>query len=45
MEMDMRLSPTIEPIWRDIIIGKIKIEFEFLAAKILQGNLSRTSDA
>jgi len=38
----MRFSPTVEPIWSDIITGKKKIEFEFLAARILQGNLSRT---
>jgi len=38
----MSFSPTVEPIWGDIITGKMKIEFEFLAARILQGNLSRT---
>jgi len=38
----MRFSPTVEPIWSDIITGKTRIEFEFLAARILQGNLSRT---
>ncbi len=37
----MRFSSTLEPIWGEIITGRTKIEFEFLAARILQGNLSR----
>lgn len=38
----MEFSPTVEPIWRDIVTGKVKVEFEFLAAKILQSTLTRT---
>lgn len=38
----MGFSPAVEPIWRDIITGKTRIDFEFLAAKILQSTLKRT---
>jgi hypothetical protein len=38
----MEFSPTVEPIWRDIVTGKVKVEFEFLAAKILQSTLMRS---
>lgn len=38
----MEVSPTVEPIWRDIVTGKVKVDFEFLAAKILQSTLTRT---
>lgn len=38
----MGFSPTVEPIWRDLIAGKVTIDFEFLAAKILQSTLTRT---
>jgi hypothetical protein len=38
----MEFSPTVEPIWRDIVTGKVKVDFEFLAAKILQSTLTRT---
>ena len=32
----------VEPIWSDIITGKVKCDFEFLAAKILQSTLTRS---
>jgi len=38
----MRLSPHVEPVWSDIITGKVKFDFEFLAAKILQSTLTRS---
>jgi hypothetical protein len=38
----MEFSPAIEPIWRDIVTGKVKVDFEFLAAKILQSTMTRT---
>jgi hypothetical protein len=38
----MGFSPTVEPIWRDIVTGKVQVDFEFLAAKILQSTLTRT---
>ncbi len=37
----MEVPSTYDPIWRDIVTGKVKFEFEFLAAKILQGTLAR----
>lgn len=37
----MGFSPAVEPVWRDIITGKTRIDFEFLAAKILQSTLKR----
>jgi hypothetical protein len=39
---NMGFTPTVEPIWRDIVTGKVKVDFEFLAAKILQSTLTRT---
>jgi hypothetical protein len=38
----MDVSPTVEPIWRDIVSGKVRVDFEFLAANILQSTLART---
>lgn len=38
----MGISPQVEPIWSDIITGKVKFDFEFLAAKILQSTLTRS---
>jgi|GEM_PF-7023691 len=37
----IRLSREVEPVWHDIIAGKVNIEFEFFAARILQGTLAR----
>jgi hypothetical protein len=39
---NMGFSPQVDPIWRDIVTGKVKVDFEFLAAKILQSTLTRT---
>jgi hypothetical protein len=38
----MGSSSPVEPIWRDIITGRVEVDFEFLAAKILQSTLIRT---
>jgi len=35
-------STDIEPIWLQIISGQATIDFEFLAARILQGSLIRS---
>ena len=40
----MNIPPANAPIWRDIITGKVKYNFEYLAAKLLLGTLSRTLD-
>ena len=37
----MSFCPKVEPVWQDLISGKKNIEFEFLAAKILLGTLTR----
>jgi hypothetical protein len=42
LEATMGFSPHVEPIWSDIITGKVKLDFEFLAAKILQSTLTRS---
>jgi len=38
----MLCCPEVEPVWREIVAGEIRIEFEFLAARILQGVLARS---
>lgn len=38
----MNVPPDFHPKWRDIVSGKVKFEFEFLAAKILLGTMTRT---
>lgn len=38
----MEIPPNTHPIWRDIITGRAKIEFEFVAAKIIHGALTRS---
>jgi len=35
----MNVPPSTEKIWKDILQGKVKYEFEFLAVKILLGRL------
>lgn len=34
--------PELAPVWQQIITGQVTIEFEFLAARILQGTLARS---
>ena len=38
----MVASANLEPVWKDIVSGKMNIEFEFLAARILQCALVRS---
>ncbi|HKI50722.1 MAG TPA: hypothetical protein VJ995_01485 [Geothermobacteraceae bacterium] len=38
----MVASANLEPVWKDIVSGKMNIEFEFLAARILQSALVRS---
>lgn len=38
----MNESSSIEPIWSDIVAGKVSVDFEFLAAKILRSTLARS---
>jgi len=35
----MNVPPSTEKIWKDILQGKVKYEFEFLTVKILLGRL------
>lgn len=32
----------LEPVWKDIVSGKVNVEFEFLAARIHQSVLKRS---
>jgi len=38
----MVATANLEPVWKDIVSGKLNIEFEFLAARILQSALVRS---
>lgn len=37
----MNVPPASHPIWSDIVSGKVIPDFDFLAAKILVGTISR----
>ena len=37
----MKANTPLEPIWKDIVSGKARISFDFLAARILQTALVR----
>jgi hypothetical protein len=37
--MSVSVPPASDPIWQNIICGRIKYEFEFIAAKIFLGHL------
>jgi hypothetical protein len=37
--MLVSVPPASDPVWRKIICGRIKYEFEFIAAKIFLGHL------
>ena len=37
----MEDSTSVEPIWRDIVSGRIQIEFDRFAARILHSTLAR----
>jgi len=38
----MATNLATEPIWKDIVTGKVTVEFEFMAARILQAAVSRS---
>lgn len=38
----MNESTYVEPIWSDIVAGKVTVDFEFLAARILRSTLVRS---
>lgn len=38
----MRVPPANDPLWTEIVTGKARCDFEFLAIKILLGTLGRT---
>jgi hypothetical protein len=38
----MEIPSSADPVWRDIITGKVHIRFELVAVKILHGALSRS---
>jgi hypothetical protein len=40
----MEIPQSSHPIWRDLITGAVKIDFELVAVKILQGALARSYD-
>ncbi len=37
----MDVPPATHPVWSDIATGRLKPEFDFLAAKIIVGTISR----
>ncbi len=37
----MDVPSSLHPVWREIVCGRVIIQFEFLGAKILQGTLRR----
>lgn len=37
----MKVPPANHTLWSDIVSGKVKFNFDFLAAKILQSTLAR----
>ena len=37
----MNIPPSGDPIWQDIVTGKVKYEFEYFAIQLLQGSLAR----
>ncbi len=38
----MNIPPSNDPIWIDIVTGNVKYDFEYFAAKLLQGAMART---
>ncbi len=38
----MDIPSSADPVWRDIITGKVKIQFDLVAVKILHGALTRS---
>ncbi len=38
----MKIPPASDPIWREIVTGQSKCDFDFLAAKLLQVTLARS---
>ncbi len=37
--MSLKIPSETDPVWRNIVTGKVKYQFDFVAAKILLGHL------
>ncbi len=37
----MNIPPATDPVWKRIVTGDVKYEFDYFAAKLLQGALAR----